>query len=493
MKHRSLVGRCVVVLGMGLASCSSVAINSHGAGGAAGTGAGGAAGDGAGASAGDINIGGAAGSGVNGGTAGSGDSGGAGGSAMGGSAGSSMGGTSACDTDCPGEWTREIGTELSDSWGYVAVDQAGNVYVAGSTAGVLPGETALGKTDLVLRKFDPQGNEIFTRQFGTNDSDRPNGLRVDPGGNVFLVGFTLGAFPGETNQGKADVVLLKLASDGSTLWTRQFGTPDGDIPYDIAVDSDGSVVVVGEVDEALPGQTYVGAPMAFVRKYSSGGEEQWTRQFGTGQTTDATAVTVDASGAVFVAGPVYGALPGQGSYGKADIYVRKYDASGVEGWTRQWGSTDGDFVYSVDVDPGGNIFLTGYIEPSTLRYTSFVYKLDSSGEEIWSKTIAGSMSVNAHRVVADSKGNVIVAGDATGTVDGGSGQVSGIRKGFVRRFDASGQGLSTRYIYSEKGDYVNSLALGSADAAVVAGYTYGDLEGQTNAGATDLFVTRLLP
>jgi len=45
------------------------------------------------------------------------------------------------------------------------VDASG-VYVSGYAVGALPGQTNAGGGDAFLRKYDVNGNEVWTRQFG---------------------------------------------------------------------------------------------------------------------------------------------------------------------------------------------------------------------------------------------------------------------------------------------------------------------------------------
>ena len=64
-------------------------------------------------------------------------------------------------------------------------------------------------------------------------------------------------------------------------WVRQFGTDDYEDGNAVAADETG-VYVVGRTDWTLPGQTrpVLGYSHAFVRKYDPSGTEAWTRQFG---------------------------------------------------------------------------------------------------------------------------------------------------------------------------------------------------------------------
>ena len=64
------------------------------------------------------------------------------------------------------EWIRQFGTSLHEFTHGVAVDSTG-VYVVGQSYGTLPGQTSAGSVDPYIRKYDANGNELWTRQFGT--------------------------------------------------------------------------------------------------------------------------------------------------------------------------------------------------------------------------------------------------------------------------------------------------------------------------------------
>ena len=126
--------------------------------------------------------------------------------------------------DQDNEWTRQFGTPDNDFVGDVAVDESGNLYLVGWTDGALSGKAGLGNQDAYLRKYDGDGNELWTHQFGTQDYDRATGLALDNFGNPYVVGKVGGALPGQTHSGGQDAYLRKYDTDGTELWTRQFGT-----------------------------------------------------------------------------------------------------------------------------------------------------------------------------------------------------------------------------------------------------------------------------
>src|SRR4030095_14562950 len=184
------------------------------------------------------------------------------------------------------------------------------------------------------------GNVVWTRQFGSPSSDVAIGVSVDASG-VYLTGYTFGALPEQTSAGSADAFVRKYTTNGNEVWTRQFGTASFDGGFGgISVGASG-VYVVGYTEGVFPGQTGANPPDAFVRKYDTGGNEAWTRQFGTPLNGLRLGISAGASGAC-VAGDTTGALPGETSVGDRDAFVRKYDTDGNEVLTSQFGTPTED-------------------------------------------------------------------------------------------------------------------------------------------------------
>ena len=174
----------------------------------------------------------------------------------------------------------------------------------------------------------------FIEQFGTSGGDDARGVFVDSSGNVYVVGIASGTLPGQTNEGEGDAFIRKYNSDGDEEWTRQFGTSEFDTAIEVSGDSSGGVYVVGNTNGEFPGQTSEEGNDAFIRKYNANGDEEWTRQFGTSEGISATGVAADSSGGVYVVGGADGTFPGQTSEEGNDAFIRKYNSDGDEEWTR---------------------------------------------------------------------------------------------------------------------------------------------------------------
>ena len=98
--------------------------------------------------------------------------------------------------------------------------------------------------------------------------------------------------------------------------TQQLGTSSGESyinPDGVTMDSLGNIYVAGYTTGGLGNNTYLGSNDIFLVKYNSSGVEQWTRQLGTsdqdrGEDGGTQRVTVDSSDNIYVTGSTRGGL-----------------------------------------------------------------------------------------------------------------------------------------------------------------------------------------
>jgi len=102
-----------------------------------------------------------------------------------------------------------------------------------------------GLSGAFVRKYTGDGDELWSRQYGTQVSAKANGVAVAAAGNVYVVGQVEGALPGQRHIGRSDAFIRAYDDSGNELWTGQFGTSDSDFALDVAVNEAGSVYVVG--------------------------------------------------------------------------------------------------------------------------------------------------------------------------------------------------------------------------------------------------------
>ena len=394
-------------------------------------------------------------------------------------------------------WIRQSGSDDPDMATSVAVDGEGNVYVAGWTDEVLPGNATVRSVSAFLRKYDPAGEERWTRQFGSSEREMDVSVAVDMVGSIYVAGAMTGAPPGEASEWRLGAFLRKYDPTGEERWIRQFGSTEGDGAQDVAVNREGNVYVVGWTWGALPGKASAGKQDAFLRKYDSTGEEIWTRQFGSSEWDGAASVAVDAAGNIYVAGNTSGALPGQASAGSLpgrerprDVFLRKYDPVGQELWTHQFGSVGDDEANGVAVDGKGNVYVVGSTHAGQTNEgfpDAFFRKYDSSGQELWTRQFGTGQRVEAESVAVDGEGNIHVVGSTQ------PGQTSeAFPDAFFRKYDPDGEVLWDRQLGSHARDVAEGVAVDREGNVYVGGWTVGGLPGQPYVDGVDAFVVQVV-
>jgi hypothetical protein len=286
----------------------------------------------------------------------------------------------------------------------------------------------------------------LTKQFGTSDYDQGYSVATDSSGNVFVTGRTDGSLSG-SNLGSSDIFLTKYDGAGNEIWKKQFGTSDSDVGYSVATDSSGNVFVTGSTGGSLSGSN-LGSSDIFLTKYDGAGNEIWKKQFGTSDSDVGYSVATDSSGNVFVTGSTGGSLSGS-NLGSSDIFLTKYDGAGNEIWKKQFGTSDSDFGYSVATDSLGDVFVTGRTDGSLSgsNFGSadiFLTKYDGSGNEIWIKQFGTSTDEfqNIGGASAISGNSIFLTGYTLGSFDGFSN--AGSSDVFLSRFSIENEILLER-------------------------------------------------
>ncbi|MEX2316817.1 MAG: SBBP repeat-containing protein [Pirellulales bacterium] len=261
-------------------------------------------------------------------------------------------------------WARSFGTTTTDQAQDVVADRLGNVFVAGLTLGSLAGTNA-GGGDVFVSKFNVLGDQLWTRQIGSNKFDGVSAAAADGLGNVYATGATTGAFGGPISDSSEDVFLVKFDSVGNHLWTKQYGIESQQWAQGIAVDGTGNVYLAGIANGSWGGPLGGGGDDvesydAFLLKLDSSGNQQWLRQFGGPMPDWATDVTVDPLGNVYVAGFSQSNLPGTDADGN-DTFVMKFNPAGEKQWVMQGGPAGPDRPSALVSDSQGHLYVAGSV------------------------------------------------------------------------------------------------------------------------------------
>ncbi len=189
-------------------------------------------------------------------------------------------------------WTKTFGA-LDDDFGRdIAIDSKGNILLLAEIANQVDfGGGALttnGNRDIVLAKFDENGEHIWSKSMGNNYDDIAIGLTIDPADNLIFTGSYEGTaeFAGKelVSAGRSDILVAKFNANGDPIWSKSFGAKDEDWGNGISSDSLGNTYVTGWFRyEVAFGETKLkakGDQDAMLIKLDPKGEVLWAKSFG---------------------------------------------------------------------------------------------------------------------------------------------------------------------------------------------------------------------
>jgi hypothetical protein len=374
-------------------------------------------------------------------------------------------------------WSKAFGEGTQDQFGQdVAVDGSGNILVTGRFRGnnIDFGcgnlSSAGGKHDVFVAKLDASGACLWSKGFGEGTQDQfGEAVATDITGNTLVAGrfrgnnVDFGCGNLSSAGGKHDIFVAKLAVNGDCVWSQGFGEGTQDqFAEGIAVDSGSNVLLTGRlrgnnIDFGCGNLSSVGGKRdILVVKFDGSGTCLWHKGMGDGvQDQRGQSVAIDSSDNVIVTGRFRGSLDFGGgalaSVGdKSDVFLAKYNATGVHQWSQGFGNGAQDqFGEDVAVDSSDNLVITGIFKglvdfgggslPTTgAKRDIFVATLDGSGAHQCSQGFGnGTQDLFGTSVAADSGDNAIFTGRFRDPVDFGGGLLTtlgGKRDIFVAKF-----------------------------------------------------------
>jgi hypothetical protein len=201
---------------------------------------------------------------------------------------------------------------------------------------------------------------------GSINPDYGYDIAVDEDGNVYVVGvsYTTWGTPVNAIAGRSDVFVAKLDSNGTLLWNTFMGTVDDDEGFGIAVDSSGNIYVVGTSwgSWGTPVNPYSGWRDAFVSKLDRNGARVWNTFLGSASKDDyAFSIAVDVSGNIYVVGRSFytWGTPVNAYTGVNDAFAAMLSGNGTLMWNTFLGSEYYDDGFGIAIDGSGNVYVSG--------------------------------------------------------------------------------------------------------------------------------------
>ncbi len=455
-------------------------------------------------------------------------------------------------------WAKGMGCGVASCqvFGYsVKTDHLGNIYVGGRFQGTVdfdPGIgisnlSSTGQIDNFICKFNPNGNFIWAKKFGSITNDLLSSIFVDEFGNVISCGYFTGTAdfdPGVgifnlSSSGSSDIFVSKLDANGNFIWAKKIGGTGAESANSVTVDATASIIYTGFFNGTVdfdPGVgvsnlTSSGQNDIVISKLDLNGNFVWAKKIGGGSIDQGVSITVDSTLNIYTTGSFSGTVdfdPGVGSFnlsttGSQAIYVNKLDSSGNFIWAKSIAGsgsganqgnsiaidrtlnivTTGYFSGTLDFDPSANVFNLS----SSGQQDIFVNKLDPNGNFVWAKKIGGLGVDFGNSIVADSSGFLYSTGYFENTVDFDPNLntfnliSAGGKDIFINKMDPNGNFVWAKKIGGSGGggDEGNSVTLDKSSNIITTGIFSGIVDfnpdlgtfNLTSIGFNDVFIHKI--
>lgn len=242
-------------------------------------------------------------------------------------------------------------------------------------------------------------DEGWPLTFDEGIEDSANEMVQDSQGNIIVACYSFDLEPFISN-----ILLLKIDSNGNEIWNKSWDSPGVDYPADIAVDSQDNIIIYGANASTLDEFQNLSINM-FLLKFDKNGNEIWQKNFRRGNNTFPGRITIDSNDNIILAE----------SYGNLNFYefksiTTKFSTDGQELWSKIFQEDMMDIASGVAVDSQGNIVSSGFFIEIFVGQGLYNIKYDSNGNRIWMKRLDNTMQpVN---MVLDDEDNIIIGGQA---------------------------------------------------------------------------------
>lgn len=341
----------------------------------------------------------------------------------------------------------------------VAVTNIGTAIYTVGTSKSLQGTTG----GLLLQKIDAVSGELlFEKSYGGTIQEQGFNIIRTQDGNLLLLGLT--ELPKNSSGTQVDILLIKVNTNGDTLWTKTYGDSGSfDVATGLTETDNGDILLLGPQGNS---------PTMDIRVYrlDAQGRLLWKKTYNSPYNDNGIDIAAIKNDTYF--------LLGRRQNGDDDFLLIKIDGQGNVLSTKTYGTPQYEEAHSIYRTQDGNFILCGHSAGIDPLHDLYLVKIDVNGNILFEKYYGGTAHDGGTDAKALSNGDLILVGE-TDSYGNGS------RRAFYIRTDQNGEVI-------EESSYGGNLSDKFSAVWVLDGayYMVGESESVTTGGDLDVYVVK---
>lgn len=342
---------------------------------------------------------------------------------------------------------------------------------------------------------------------GGNEYEEGNTIHKLTNGGYIIVGSTSSNNNGDVGatKGGYDIWMICMDADGKKVWQKTIGGDNGEKINAIVSNADGTFIAAGST--ASNGTGDIGATRGgndiLLIKLDANGNILWNKTYGGSSSEYALGITGTADGKYLITGQTFSNNSGDmgASKGSGDCYVAKISAAGNLEWLKMFGGDGSDEGCRIISNTDGSIVVAGNtnsntnsdLGPTKGDYDIFFLKLDASGNKQAVKTYGGDQAEYTYNMVPAVDGGFILAGNTYSNNNGDVGTNKGSGDAWIVKIEDNGNLKWQKTIGGSGFEWLHSIAKAPDGGYVAAITTSSNNSGDmgANKGRYDVAITKI--
>ncbi len=318
------------------------------------------------------------------------------------------------------QWAKHVGGNyMPFNERAIVVTDGANSYMIGACGPILymPNDTVFsnGNNDMFISKFDPNGQQLWTKQFGgTNTSfmdwEDMNGKYDSISNSIYLTGhfFEVASFDTAgtlfSTGSSVDIFVAKMDLNGNVLWVKKAGSSGVDYSR-LYLNPAGDIYLICQTADSATFGNFHLAPGGIVAKYDSNGNCLMAQNEFIITPGFQNSIFMDFIGSDFV---IYGSFTSPifqfdtvflTNRGISDYFVSLCDSNFKIKWIKHFGSSGNEFKGELAIDKHANIYAPIHFSDS-LQIDSLTFISTSSNNILLLKIASNGSLINTKQIHA---------------------------------------------------------------------------------------------